>query len=741
MGTTTEAGSVSALAGRLREQEDHQRALAAQRVQDRAPERAPARDLLGRGEMAEVNDPDRVARRLDRVSRYLTGDDPDSVPAGAPAATLVADAATRLALPQAPDVLLEKIVNQPDFLAVRYLEGGFVAQRTVGRVVVREPGGGAAGFGTGFLVSAHLLLTNHHVLPSADVAAASTLELDFQRALDGSAARVVELRLDPATFFVADQDLDFALVEVAGAPAATAPFGWCRLTAAQGTVVIGENVSIVQHPRGREKEVVLRENTLVDIPEQVLHYVTDTEPGSSGSPVFNDQWEVVALHHASVPDPAGLAGPVQVGTQLGTAGGGVLNEGIRISRILGHLATAALDETGRARVAALGTAPSPHGGVETDRPVRDRVPAPGTAPAPGTVSVDLPLRVTLSVAWDGPAPARPAVPALSDQSDQSDRSAQAVPSAAGPAAPSPVAPAAPALPAVPAAPALPPDPPAPVVAAAVPEALAIDPDYASRRGYDPDFLGVPLALPGVGSNAAVASAELRYHHFSVVMQRERRLALFTAVNIDGSRTDAPLRGDDRWILDPRLPREEQTGAAVYEDNALDRGHLVRRLDPAWGPLARPANDDTFHYTNSAPQHHSFNAGSTLWLGLEEYVLGTARADRLRVSVVSGPVLAPDDPPYRGVLLPRQFFKVVAVVDEQGALAVTGYVLGQHAFLPGVLTEAAFGAYRTFQVPVALVAALTGLDLSAYVANDPLGAREAMVAAHVLRSYADVVLRP
>lgn len=725
MGTTTEAGSVSALAGRLREQEDHQRALAARRVQDRAPERVPARDLLGRGEMAEVNDPDRVARRLDRVSRYLTGDDPDSVPAGAPAATLVADAATRLALPQAPDVLLEKIVNQPDFLAVRYLEGGFVAQRTVGRVVVREPGGGVAGFGTGFLVSAHLLLTNHHVLPSADVAAASTLELDFQRALDGSAARVVELRLDPATFFVADQDLDFALVEVAGTPAATAPFGWCRLTAAQGTVVIGENVSIVQHPRGREKEVVLRENTLVDIPEQVLHYVTDTEPGSSGSPVFNDQWEVVALHHASVPDPAALAGPAQPGT----AGGGVLNEGIRISRILGHLATAPLDETGRTRVAALGTAPSPHGGVETAGPEArgpgagaraaqdEPLPGPPAAASPGhgAVAVELPLRLTLSVVWDGPRAPAPVV--ATDRPTVTD-------GAAAPAAPAPPTPAAP-----------------PAVPGSVPEALAIDPDYASRGGYDPGFLGVPLPLPGVGSNAAVASAELRYHHFSVVMQRERRLALFTAVNIDGSRTDAPLRGDDRWILDPRLLREEQTGAAVYEDNALDRGHLVRRLDPAWGPLARPANDDTFHYTNSAPQHHAFNAGSTLWLGLEEYVLGTARADRLRVSVVSGPVLAPDDPPYRGVLLPRQFFKVVAVVDEQGALAVTGYVLGQHAFLPGVLTEAAFGAYRTFQVPVALVAALTGLDLSGYVTADPLGAREATVAAHVLRSYADVVLRP
>jgi endonuclease G len=225
------------------------------------------------------------------------------------------------------------------------------------------------------------------------------------------------------------------------------------------------------------------------------------------------------------------------------------------------------------------------------------------------------------------------------------------------------------------------------------------------------------------------------------MHRVRRLALFTAVNIDGGRTDAQPRSDDRWILDPRLPRTEQTGAAVYADNALDRGHLVRRLDPAWGPLARAANDDTFHYTNSAPQHHAFNAGSTLWLGLEEYVLGTARRDRLRVSVVSGPVLAPDDPPYRGVLLPRQFYKVVAVVDAAGALSVTGYVLGQHAFLPSVLTEAAFGAYRTFQVPVSMIAALTGLDLSAYVTADPLGAVEATVAAHALTTYADIVLAP
>ena len=74
----------------------------------------------------------------------------------------------------------------------------------------------------------------------------------------------------------------------------------------------------MQHPRGEKKQVALRENRIVDIPDRFLHYAADTEPGSSGSPVFNDQWEVVALHHASVP----LTGKDEFA-----------NEGIRISRV------------------------------------------------------------------------------------------------------------------------------------------------------------------------------------------------------------------------------------------------------------------------------------------------------------------------------------------------------------------------------------------------------------------------
>jgi hypothetical protein len=173
----------------------------------------------------------------------------------------------------------------------------------VGRVKIRDDRGTVLGYGTGFLVSPCLLLTNHHVLPDVTTARSSSIEFDYQDGIDGHPLPPTSFPFDPDRFFFADRDLDFALVAVAAGPAVLAQYGYCPLTAAQGTVIIGEFVTIVQHPGGQKKQLALRENRLVDIPELVLHYAADTEPGSSGSPVFNDQWEVVALHHASVATP------------------------------------------------------------------------------------------------------------------------------------------------------------------------------------------------------------------------------------------------------------------------------------------------------------------------------------------------------------------------------------------------------------------------------------------------------
>jgi endonuclease G len=170
---------------------------------------------------------------------------------------------------------------------------------------------------------------------------------------------------------------------------------------------------------------------------------------------------------------------------------------------------------------------------------------------------------------------------------------------------------------------------------------------------------------------------------------------------------------------------------------------VRRLDPAWGDevLAKAANDDTFHFTNATPQHHEFNAGSTLWAGLEDYVLNNADTADLAVSVLTGPVLAADDDAYRGVQLPRQFWKIVAMIKQSGALSVTAYLLSQAALLDELesVEEFSYGAYRTFQVPVRRIAALTGLGLDPHVAADPLEQLEAIPLPRELIRREDLIL--
>lgn len=255
-------------------------------------------------------------------------------------------------------------------------------------------------------------------------------------------------------------------------------------------------------------------------------------------------------------------------------------------------------------------------------------------------------------------------------------------------------------------------------------------------GFDARFLGLHAAMPSVPEADAAASVELDYLHFTVVLDTRRRLARITGVNVDGAALVEVERGDD-WRYDSRIPEHWQTGPEVYARNDLDRGHLVRRRDPVWGPpdVARRANADTFRYPNAAPQQAEFNQSLELWNGLEDHVLAFARVHAQRLSVFTAPVLAEGDPPYRGIRVPLSFVKVVAwrSGDE---LATAGFVLDQSPVLD--LSEAAraeraererqriadgaiavpdLGPFRTFQVPVASVAALTGLVMPALVGAD------------------------
>lgn len=256
---------------------------------------------------------------------------------------------------------------------------------------------------------------------------------------------------------------------------------------------------------------------------------------------------------------------------------------------------------------------------------------------------------------------------------------------------------------------------------------------AAAEGYDPDFLPVPVPLP-TPTEPNKALPVLPFTHFTVVLQPARRLAVVTGVNIDGAQLVEVDRGDD-WHPDPRVPVGEQCGPEVYANNDLDRGHLVRRRDPVWGDpaMARQANYDSFAYVNAAPQAALFNQGELLWVGLEDYLLDHARTHQQRLSVFTAPILDPKDPPYRGIRIPRQFWKIAAWTTTdtdsgQLVLAATGYLLDQSPQLdridladrqPAQLEGSPLGAYLTYQVPIVDLATLTGLDLGPLAAADRL----------------------
>jgi endonuclease G, mitochondrial len=255
-------------------------------------------------------------------------------------------------------------------------------------------------------------------------------------------------------------------------------------------------------------------------------------------------------------------------------------------------------------------------------------------------------------------------------------------------------------------------------------------DLADRTGYDPLFLGPGVPMPAATTDAVTVL--LPYLHYSVLFRPDRHFAAMTALDLDGARLRSLDRAD-RWQLDPRLAAELQAGPPVYAHNDLDRGHLVMRASSMWGDTedeVRRAEADTFYFTNAAPQAASFNQGREMWLGLEEYLQEHAATFDRKLAVFAGPVLDPDDPPYRGIQIPLRFWKVVAFVQD-GALAATGYILDQTPLvddLDAVLAAAAaegavppLGEFRTFQVPIADIAVLAGLDLDQLVLVDRLGA--------------------
>ncbi len=589
-----------------------------------------------------------------------------------------------------------------DFQAVTFLAEGHRVSDAVAFVTVGQP---APGAGTGFLMSPRLFITNQHVLPSAEAAANAVVSFNFQSDRDGLPLGMSRFRLDPSACYLAspEDDFDFAVVAVGQrceGDEELATFGYCPLGAQDDKHALGMPVNIIQHPQQRPKCIAIRNNLLSGRTSDVLLYDTDTDVGSSGSPVFNDDWSVIALHHYGEPFRAKLGG-LDLPSNA--------NEGIRTSAIVRAL-TAMLDTLqpgARALVEealALGRVGRPK--VER-RLIHHRestsvaVITPPPSPTPGDIAVEhidqtlqlhIPLEVTIRIGKNQAGPGLTVDAPVKRTLGHAER-------------------------------------------------VDLDADYNNREGYKADFLGpVQAPLPVAKARliaplneeaAGAAPGELRYEHFSVVMHRLRRLALFTATNIDGAayvnidrKTGQPstsAEGGERWFKDPRIDARYTINQDFYSQwsHYFDRGHLTRRTDPAFGSdeEAVRANADTFHFTNCSPQHFRFNQSTKFWQGVERFVLEHgAIANRKRLCVFQGPVLNHRFADADDVQVPYEFWKLVMWVGANDTLRASAFKVSQEKLLDeerrGVSDRDKTDLrVAEFRIPVAALAKLTGLDFA------------------------------
>lgn len=589
-------------------------------------------------------------------------------------------------------------------------EAARLAGRPVARIVVMpDRQQTPEALATGFLVTPRLLLTNHHVLPSKSSAAG--LGANFipdppsRRGQPG-----VFFELQPDDFYASDEALDFALVGIrakAREGNSSEEFGAIPLIEATPKILIGQPVNIIQYPEGGEKQWAYTENTLLDVLESgFLHYTTDTQRGSSGSPAFNQSWELIALHHAGVPE-------IRNGRIWSTHGtpwdpesmnddevSWAANEGARVSAIVGRLAAQRLPQPAQqallAQLLRATADPLDAVGGETPElsPKIPGLPTPIHAMANNVFNFSGPVTIYVN--------------------GESSAIVSGQPAAKAPAA--------------------------------VEKVLRFDTDYDAKQGYKENFLSIKVPKPTVKASRAGEllkgqdgqPLELKYHHFSLVMNQARRLQMWSAVNVDyrPSKRGTKNRddfGSDKWIPDPRIPLQDQiTDPEFYAPTKRsDRGHIVRREDNAWGANDDEiefANSDTFHWTNCTPQHEAFNrerlptdvkpeyAGlKGLWGQFESFVQRQLLAGEKRCCILAGPVLAKNDPVANlekgPIKYPLKFWKVIAVVNGTGAnkkLKTYGFVFDQSDVVGKFGIEFAAEAFSRFQKKLSAITTLTGV---------------------------------
>ena len=578
----------------------------------------------------------------------------------------------------------ERTLGLNDLVDVNYLTRALRASKAVCRVIIRDQNFRERGSASGFKVSPTLLLTNHHVFRDAETAANSLIEFDFELDIQGNPKNTTRFQLSPERLFINNEALDYALVAINPAPVfgsgQLSNYGFLQMSNKIGKINRGEFATIIQHPSGQPKQIALRENEVINIENNQLLYQSDTAPGSSGSPVFNDSWQVVALHTSGIPrtNAAGdwllrdgsVATPADDDSEIDW----IANAGTRASIIVNHILATVTNQRDREEFlqASIGISPA-----DTDDHLILANPLPGPVanqlkPAAvhhNNTKKTLYVPVTISLSMREPN---------RSSNIKATTTPVLLPTAGS--------------------------------VGSVEKMPFHDTNYETRIGYDPDFLGIEVPMPkriNSRSLSKMANGEhiIPYQNFSIINNKRRRMALLTASNIDASRakkrpepgriyTRAALgemgpNDREEWFIDPRIPAEDQLSNQFYTSDrrSFDKGHIVRREDVNWGDsyeAVKIANGDTFHVTNCSPQVLGFNRSRSggIWGRLENSVLRQARTERY--CVFSGPLLLADDPVFHGinndkpieVQIPRAYWKIIVARTPEGELQTFSFLLTQ-----------------------------------------------------------------
>ncbi len=185
----------------------------------------------------------------------------------------------------------EKIFGENTLRPVYMLELALEAAKAVVHLRIPKENGQVA-LGTGFIVARDLLMTNYHVIATPEEAEGTEVSFNYQLDRNGVLCEPVSARTLPGGLFFTNVHLDFTVVQLDTPP----DFGVLTLRAVK--VRKDDRVAIIQHPGGHLKQISMQNNFVAYADSHVVQYTTNTLPGSSGSPVFNDDFEVVALHHS-----------------------------------------------------------------------------------------------------------------------------------------------------------------------------------------------------------------------------------------------------------------------------------------------------------------------------------------------------------------------------------------------------------------------------------------------------------